>query len=301
MNALTELAVFTRVVEARSFTRAGQQLGMTPSGASRVISRLEDRLGVRLLNRTTRTVSLTDDGAEYYERCRRILADLEEADLAMARARSGPRGRLRVDAPAVLGEFVLGPALSGFLDAYPDVSLDLSLRDQIIDPIAEGIDVVLRLAELRESELMSKRLGTARMVIVGAPRYFSRHGRPRTPDDLGQHQCIGYLSGGAALPWKVKDSAGEVSLAVRGRFLTNSGATMRQAALAGQGLIRVFEYHVATELRSGALEVVLSDYEADPRPVYALYPRNKHAVPKVRVFLDFVSDLFRSPARSGRR
>ncbi|WP_437678304.1 LysR family transcriptional regulator [Sorangium sp. So ce131] len=296
MDVFSEIGVFTRVVDARSFTRAGQQLGLTPSGVSRVVARLEERLGVRLLNRTTRSISLTDDGAAYYERCQKILAELEDANLAMARARSAPRGRLRVDAPLVLGDFMLGPAVPSFLEAYPDVSLDLSLRDHLIDPIAEGVDVVVRMAELRESELVSKRLGSVRLVVAGAPSYFARRGRPREVADLEKHACIGYLSGGTAMPWRFSGRTGPVSVTSVGRLHVNCGQTLRQAARAGLGLIQVFEYFVADDLRSGALELVLCDHEPEPRPIYALYPHHKHAVPKVRVFLDFVASIFRSGA-----
>ncbi len=297
MDAFTEIGVFTRVVDARSFTRAGEQLGMTPSGISRVLSRLEARLGVRLLNRTTRSLSLTDDGAAYYARCSRILAELADADHAMAEARKAPRGRLRVDAPVAIGEHVVGPALPSFLEAFPEVTVDLSLRDHLIDPIAEGIDVVLRLADLHESELISRKLGTARRVIAGAPAYFAKHGRPKEPADLRPHACLGYLSGGAARAWEFSSGSGPLTVAVSGRLHTNSAATLRRTAAAGLGLIQVFEHHIAEDLRSGKLEVVLESHEPEPRPVYALFPRQKHGVPKVRVFVDFLAALFRTAGR----
>jgi DNA-binding transcriptional LysR family regulator len=293
MDRFAEIGVFAAVVAARSFTRAGQKLGMTASGTSRAVGRLEERLGVRLLNRTTRTLSLTDDGAAYYERCAKILADLEDANLAMARARVGPRGRLRVDAPSVLGQFILGPALSSFLEKYPDVAVDLSLRDHLIDPVAEGVDVVVRMAELRESDLACKRLGGARVVVVGAPRYFARYGRPREPSELRKHRCLGFLAGSTPLPWRLRGGSDEVNLAVAGRLHTNSTDTLRRAALAGVGLIQVYAFLLAGELKSGALEVVLREHEPEPRPIYALYARHKIAVPKVRVFVDFLTTLFK--------
>jgi DNA-binding transcriptional LysR family regulator len=154
MDGYSEIAVFTRVVAAHSFTRAARSLGLTPSGVSRAVSRLERRLGVQLVRRTTRSLSLTDDGAAYYERCRRILVELEDAEAHVSRARQAPRGRLRVDVPTVLGRYALSPAIPQFLTAYPDLSLDLSVRDYVIDPIAEGVDVTLRLAPLRDSGLV---------------------------------------------------------------------------------------------------------------------------------------------------
>ncbi|WP_159396724.1 substrate binding domain-containing protein [Sorangium cellulosum] len=201
----------------------------------------------------------------------------------------------------MLGDFMLGPAIPSFLEAYPDVSLDLSLRDHLIDPIAEGVDVVVRMAELRESELVSKRLGGVRLVVAGAPSYFARRGRPREVVDLEKHACIGYLSGGTAMPWRFGGRTGPVSVTSVGRLHVNCGQTLRQAARAGLGLIQVFEYFVAEDLRSGALELVLCDHEPEPRPIYALYPHHKHAVPKVRVFLDFLASVFRSgPAGDGK-
>lgn len=295
MDTFTELGVFTRVVDLRSFTRAGEQLGLTASGVSRAVSRLEERLGIRLLNRTTRSLSLTDDGAAYYDRCKRILAELEDANLAMARARGVPSGRIRVDAPVVLGEHVLAPAISRFLTQYPEVALDLSLRDHLIDPVAEGIDVVLRMAQLEESELIAKKVGVARTVIAGAPGYFVKHGRPRDPGELRQHACIGFLSSGAAMPWRLQGGGGDVSLAVPTRFNANSGAVLRQAALGGLGLIQVFEQHITHELASGALEPVLTEHQPAPRPVYALYARQKHALPKIRAFLQFLGEVFAQP------
>jgi LysR family transcriptional regulator, regulator for bpeEF and oprC len=286
MDGFAEIAVFTRVVDAHSFTAAARSLALTPSGVSRVIARLERRLGVQLLQRTTRSLGLTDDGAAYYERCKRILVDLEDAEDVLARGRQEPRGRLRVDAPVVLGRFVLGPALPGFLDAHRELAVDLSVRDHVIDPIALGIDVTLRLAVLRDSELVSRTLGALRMVVVGSPRYFAQHGRPRVPADLARHALIGFLSGGATRPWRFRD---ERELAVGGRLRTDSADAAREAALAGHGLVHVFALHVADELARGSLEAVLVDHERPPRPVHALYARHRAATPKVRVFLDWAA------------
>ena len=267
MDGFTELAVFTRVADARSFTRAGRSLGLTPSGVSRVISRLERRLGAQLLQRTTRSLSLTDDGAAYYERCKRILLEIEAAEGSLTRASREPRGRLRVDAPVILGRFVLGPALPRFLERYPELALDLSVRDHVIDPIAEGIDVTLRMAELRDSELASRRLGAMRMVTVGSPAYFAQHGRPHQPADLERHVLIGFLTSSGTLPWRYRDGYQQ---AVHSRLHSNSIDVLRDAALAGIGLISIYAFHVADELARGRLEPVLVDHEPPPKPVHAL-------------------------------
>lgn len=290
MDAFGEIGVFVRVVDRRSFTRAGQAIGLTASGVSRIVSRLEARLGVRLLERTTRSIGLTAEGAAYYDRCTRILRELEDADGALASSsRGAPRGRLRVDAPMVLGRFVLARALPRFLGDYPDLSVSLSVRDHLIDPIAEGIDVLLRMAELRESELVQKKLGALRFVVVASPGYLEEHGRPEHPDELRTRSTLGFMAGGKPLTWRFHDRGRVAALTPSGRLHSNSVDVLREGALAGQGLTNVLELHVRDEVASGALEIVLSDYEQSPVPVHALYTRENATLPKVRAFLDFVT------------
>jgi DNA-binding transcriptional LysR family regulator len=287
VDAFGEIGVFVRVVDRRSFTRAGQAIGLTASGVSRIVSRLEARLGVRLLERTTRSLGLTAEGAAYYERCIRILRELEDADGALAQSsRGAPRGRLRVDAPTVLGRYVLAPALPRFLDDYPDLSVSLSVRDHLIDPIAEGIDVLLRMAELRESELLHKKLGTLRFVVVASPSYLKRHGRPEVPDDLRKHPALSFMAGAQALTWRFPGRGRDVAFTPSGRLQSNSVDALREAALAGKGLANVLELHVRDEVARGALEVVLRDHEQAPVTVHALYTRESA---KVRAFLDFAA------------
>lgn len=293
MDSFAEIGVFTRVVDSHSFTRAARSLGVTPSGVSRAITRLERRLGVRLLQRTTRSLSLTDDGAAYYERCKKILVELEDAESVLARSRTVPRGRLRVDAPTVLGRFVLGPHLPGFLAAHPELAIDLSIRDHVIDPIAEGVDVTLRMAALRDSELVSRNLGGMRMVCAGSPKYFAKHGRPKHPDDLRGHSTLCFLSGNVPLPWRFKHDR---ELVLQGRLHTNSSDAQRAAAVAGLGMIHVYAFHIADELAKGRLETVLVDHERPPIPVYALYAKQRAATPKVRVFLDWIEERITAAA-----
>ena len=303
MDAISEIEVFIKAVDLGGFTRAAENLGLTPSGVSRIISRLEGRVGVRLLNRTTRSLSLTDEGAVYHEHCTRMLAELEAVNANLARTSVTPRGRLRVDVPIPLADYVVGPALPRFLDRYPEVSVDLTVRDRIIDPTAEGVDVVLRLAPARDSELMSRRLARARSILVASPAYLAAHGRPRTLASLREHTCIAYLSNTGPLPWRLKGNGGEVTFAARGRLMAGSGNVLTHAALGGLGIIQTFEYHVAEHLSRGELEVILEDLEPEPRTVFALFEKHKSAVPKVRVFLDFVAELFasRAPLATGRK
>jgi LysR family transcriptional regulator, regulator for bpeEF and oprC len=294
VDAFGEIGVFVRVVEARSFTGAAKLLGLTASGVSRAISRLETRLGVRLLDRTTRSLGLTADGASYYERCSKILGELEEAHVALARTRGAPRGRLRVDAPTSLGGYVLGPAIPRFLAAYPELSLDLSARDHLIDPIAEGIDVVVRAADLRESELLHKKVGSMRLVLVASPRYLAARGRPKDPRDLRHHETIGFLSGPSALPWRFRTAGRDYTLPLTGRLHTNSAVTIRNAVVSGLGVAQLFEFHVRKEIAQGTLEVLMPDHELLSRPIYALYARDKAALPKVRAFLAFLEEQLRA-------
>ncbi|HEY0250570.1 MAG TPA: LysR family transcriptional regulator [Kofleriaceae bacterium] len=288
MDGFAEIGVFTRVVDAHSFTLAATSLGITPSGVSRIISRLEQRLGTRLLQRTTRSLSLTDDGAAYYERCKRILVELEDAESAIASTQREPRGRLRVDAPIVVGQHLLAPVLPAFLSAHPQLSLDLSVRDHIIDPTAEGVDITLRMAALRDSDLVARTLGLCRMVTVGAPKYFAKHGRPKHPRDLAKHRVIGFWSeASGAKGWRFRDG----EFAIDAQLTTNSGDAQVAAALAGFGLIHVFEFHVREELARKRLEIVLAGHEPAPRPLSALYARHRAATPKLRVFLDWVENV----------
>jgi DNA-binding transcriptional LysR family regulator len=305
VDAFGEIGVFVRVVETRSFTRASKLLGLTASGVSRVMSRLESRLGVRLLDRTTRSLGLTADGAVYYERCSKILHELEDANVSLAGVRGAPRGRLRVDAPSSVGRHVLGPSLHRFLTAFPELSVDFSTRDHVIDPIAEGVDVVVRMAELRESELVHKKVGSMRMVVVAAPKYLAARGRPKEPRDLRRHDLLGFLAGPSPLPWRFRTAAHEYTLPLTGRLHTNGTDALVHSVVSGLGVAQTLELHVRDELARGRLEIILGDHEPPPRPVYALFARDKATLPKVRAFLEFLEEELRAVSsrvgRSGQR
>ncbi|AKU99297.1 Transcriptional regulator, LysR family [Labilithrix luteola] len=297
MDGFSEIGVFVRVVEARGFTRAGQSLGLTASGVSRVLSRLEARLGVRLLDRTTRSLGLTAEGAAYYERCTHILRELEDANLALASVRATPRGRVRVDAPTILGRFLFAPALPQFLERYADLAMDLTVRDHVIDPIAEGIDIVVRMAALQESELVHKKIGAVRMPTVASPDYLRRRGRPTHPSDLRRHETIGFLAGGLPIPYRFRGGNEPINVPPSSRLHSNSVDAIRHAAVAGLGITQLMDVHVRNDIAAGRLEVVLDDHEAPPRLVHALFAREKAAMPKVRVCLEFLTDCLRSGER----
>jgi LysR family transcriptional regulator, regulator for bpeEF and oprC len=259
-------------------------------------SRLEARLGVRLLERTTRSIGLTTEGAAYDERCTKILRELEDANVALAGARATPRGRLRVDAPSALSRYVIAPAVPLFLQTHPELSLELSLRDHLVDPIAEGIDVVVRMAEPRDSELIAKKVGTIAFYLVGSPQYLKRRGRPRSPQDLRRHDTIAFFAGGSVIPWRFRSGGQDTTLTPTGRLHSNSTDALRLSAIAGLGLAQVLDVVVRDDVSRGKLEIVLPDYEPAPRTIYAVYTRDKASLPKVRVFLEFLAEALKTTA-----
>ena len=290
------MQVFVRAVEAGGFTKATRTLQISASAVSKAISRLEERLGVRLLHRTTRSVALTDDGAAFFERAQRILAEVEDAELAMARSREVPRGKLRVDAPVALGRSKVAPLLPKLLAAHPELAVELTLRDHLIDIVAEGIDVAVRMVQPEDTGLVAKRLGTTYVLVCGSPAYFAKHAPPRVPGDLAKHECIRYLRGGEENEWRF---AGPhevpITVPIRGRFVANSTETLIDAAIAGVGIVRMFDFAIAEAVAKGQLQVVLHDFALEARPIFALYPRNRHLSPRVRVFVDALVAAFAGP------
>lgn len=251
---------------------------------------LEDELGVQLLARTTRTLRLTADGAAFYDRCMHIVDEVREARDAFARGRKAPSGLLRVEAPVGLGRVVVAPALPGFLARYRDLRLDLTLRDQVIDPIAEGIDLSVRVGPLEASTLIAKRLGEVRVIHCAAPEYLRRRGVPRSPADLSRHECLGYLRGDRPSPLRF-GAAGD-TCDIGGSFNVNDASVLLTLAVAGHGIAAFFDFAAREALLRGELVEVLGELATPPRPIHALYPPNRHLLPKMRAFLDFLTSLF---------
>ncbi|AGC43923.1 LysR family transcriptional regulator [Myxococcus stipitatus DSM 14675] len=298
MHSLANIDAFVRAVEEGDFTQAAKKLHLTASAVSRRISRLEEELGVKLFQRTTRALRLTEDGRDFHARCQRLLADLEDAKESLSRSREQPAGRLRVEAPQVIGQLVLAPALPPFLARHPGLELHLTLRDTVVDPVAEGADVLLRLGRLEDSRLVARKLGTARLVACASPEYLARRGTPATPADLARHDCLGFLRDGASTDWLLREGDEALRVLPRGSFHTNHGATLRDAALMGLGIAWLFDFMVARELAAGALVRVLESSSRESRPIHVLHPPAPHLPARVRVFLDFVATLF--PAAKGR-
>lgn len=296
MDNLSGIAVFAQVVEACSFTEAARRLGMSKAAVSKQVSRLEERLGARLLNRTTRKLSLTEVGSAFYERCARIVAEAEEAELAVTRLHATPRGTLKVGAPVNFGMQYLAPQLPAFMSRYPELRVDIEFNDRFVDLVEEGYDVAVRVADLPDSSLIARKLAETRAVVCAAPSYWDTHGRPEHPHDLAKHNCFAYSYLSTRNEWRFSGPEGPVSVRVSGSLTANNGDVLRQAAVAGVGVVAAPLFMACDDLRSGALEPVLPDFEADTRGVYAVYPHNRHLSAKVRAFVDhLVETLGQAP------
>ena len=283
------MVIFARVVEARSFTSAARSLDTTTSAVSKRIARLEERLGVRLVERTTRRVQPTEAGVAFYERCARILAEIDDAEVAVAHLAHEPRGTLRASVPVIFGELHIAPLLADFATRYPEMRLELSLSDRHVSLLEEGFDMAVRIAAMHDSSLVAKKLASVPTVVVGSPAYFKRNGTPQTIADLASHECIRYSLITGQRDWRFRVRGKDVSIPVRSRLLLNHGGAIREAAIAGLGLARLPSFAVAHALREGTLVSVLDEHSLDELGVFAVYPAGKQPRPTVRAFTDFLS------------
>ena len=300
MDRLTGMAVFARVVEAASFTAAARQLGISKSAVSKAVAALEDRLGARLLNRTTRRLALTEVGQAFYERCARVVAEAEEAELAVTRLQVAPRGTLRVNAPVSFGMRHLGPVLGEFMVRHPELEVDIDLSDRFVDLIEEGYDVAVRITRLADSSLIARRIADNRMIVCAAPAYWARHGRPGRPGDLAAHDCLIYSYGATRGEWAFLVDGRAIRVRVSGRLQANNGDLHLAAALDGCGVASLPEFICGPALADGCLEAVLSEFMPEPAGIHAIYPHNRHLSAKVRAFVDFLVERFRAPDWSTR-
>jgi DNA-binding transcriptional LysR family regulator len=292
MSADSDMAVFARVVETGGFAPAARALAMTPSAVSKAVARLEDRLGARLLNRTTRKVSLTEVGAAYHQRAVAILADIDAAEGAVREHQTHPTGVLRVNSAIAYAEFRVLPMLPVFLERYPDLSVRLTMYDHKADLIAEGYDIGLRLGAMTESSLIARKLAPTDRVVFGAPSYIERFGRPETPEDLQDHNCVSFSFDTPANTWEFDGPGGRRSIRVAGNFQSNSASALYAAARSGVGLFRAARFVPDADLRAGRLVPVLEDYTpAEDAVVYAVWPHSRHLSPKVRAFIDFLVEI----------
>ncbi|MEA2945266.1 MAG: hypothetical protein QOI40_596 [Alphaproteobacteria bacterium] len=293
MDRLTGMAVFAKVVDAGSFAAAARHFGMSPAMATTHVRTLEERLGVRLLNRTTRRVSTTEVGQNFYERCLRILSDLEEAEGSAGELQSAPRGLLRVTAPVSFGTRKLAPAIADYLVSYPDVSIDLSLDDPYLDLLEKRFDLAIRLGHLADSSLIARKLCTLATTLCASPGYLEKHGAPRTPQDLIGHNCLVYTYATPQSVWNFVDENGRQDLVrISGRFLADSGDALLALALRGGGVVLGPDYLVDDDLKAGRLVRLLPEYATLETAVHAVYPHSRHLSAKTRTFIDFLASRF---------
>jgi DNA-binding transcriptional LysR family regulator len=293
MDRFESMRIYTKVVEASSFTTASATLGISTSMVSQHVKQLEERLGARLLNRTTRRMSLTEVGRAYYDRCKRLLSDLEEAEQAVGRMQVAPRGELRVNATPVFGVLHLAPAVADFTARFPSISVEVMLSDRLVDLVDEGLDVAVRVEPLSDSSLVTRRLASCRMVICGTPAYFKKHGVPRTPADLAKHNCLTFTGASYMRAWQFVSSKAEaLEVPLKGNLRSNNAAVLLWAAQEGQGLVGLPTYMVGEALKSGRLRTVLDDYAAPCLTIRAVYPHSRHLSAKVRTFVDFLAVRF---------
>jgi DNA-binding transcriptional LysR family regulator len=291
LDHLENLRVFTRVVEAGGFTAAADKLGLSRAAVSKAVIDLETELGVRLLERTTRRVRVNEVGRAYYEKCVRILAELQEADDAARQLNQTPRGTLRVNAPVSFAMLHLKPIVTRYVAEHPEVTLSIDLSDRFVDLVDEGYDLAIRIARLEDSSLVARRICAARRVLCAAPSYLAAHGTPQTPADLTTHRCLNYGTSPRA-DWHLIGPEGEHTVTVSGRIASNNGDMLGCAAVDGHGIALLPTFIVGPDLQSGRLQVVLPDYAPPEIAIHAVYPPNRHLAAKVRAFVDLMVDHF---------
>lgn len=293
MEDLSAISVFVRVVEANSFAAAAVQLGMTPSGVSRAVSRLEARLGARLLFRSTRALRLTEDGAAFHARCKEILADLNEATEALGEASREPVGKLRVGLSLGVGRAALIPRLAEFEKRYPGIRLELLMSDQPGDLNGEGIDCAIRVGQLEDSSHIAHKIGYLRNVVLASPEYLERHGAPTSIDDLKQHRCINYVyPNGKPRQWQFDVPGGQIEVDVDAHLLINDGESVIQAVSEGLGITQAPHLLASCLLSKGMLQLVMTDVRSTGKPVWIVYPQKRHLSARVRAFIGWVRELF---------
>ncbi len=286
------MKAFVAVADAGHFATASERLGLSRAMASKLVMDLEAHLGLRLLNRTTRKVSLTDPGAAYLERCRDILAALEEAEREIAAQASEPVGRLRVTAPMSFGASHVAPQIAVFAARHPRVNVDLVLNDRLVDLVEEGYDLAIRIGRLADSSLIAKRIAATRLVVCASPDYLAAHGRPGKPADLANHECVLYSYASAGAVWTFSGSEGQENVRVGGRVACNNGEAICAMAIKGLGVILQPDFIVTPHLQSGALEQILAEYNKEATGVYAIHASHRHVPLKLRKFVELLSTAF---------
>ena len=291
MDRIDAMQAFVAVADLQGFAPAARKLGLSPSSVTRLIAAPEDRLGARLLQRTTRSVMLTDVGARYLEHIRRILADVEEAEGSAQAERTRPSGRLVVSAPIGFGRLHVSPVMSAYLTRYPEVSAELRLSDRMINLVEDGVDLAIRIGHLADSSLVARHVGEMRRIVVASNSYLKQRGEPKTPEAIASHETIQFGATAASPDWHFVEDGREVRVACTPRLITNSADAAIQYAEQGGGLTRVLAYQAADAIKGGRLRVVLQKFEQLPLPIHLVYPTSRLLSAKVRTFIDLVTEL----------
>ena len=294
MDKLDAMNAFAKVVASGSYAEAARGLGLTRSAVSKAVMELEQLLGVRLLDRTTRRVSPTEAGLAYYERCVAVLAEIEETEIQLSRLHDEPKGVLRVNAPMSFGTLYLAAAVAEFMAAYADLKVELTLNDRFIDPIEEGVDVTVRIGAMTDSSMIARRIAPARRVLVAAPGYLRRHGTPREPADLARHRGLAYGHTTTRQRWQLTQGGEIISVPIESCLCSNNGEVLRAAALRGNGIALLPTFIVGPDIRAARLAVVLPALPPTELTIFALYAPNRYLAAKVRVFIDFLVARFGS-------
>lgn len=299
---INDMAAFVRSVELGGFSAAARTLGLTPSAISKLVTRLEDRLGVRLLNRTTRSLALTPEGEAYLHRSQRILADIAEAEGEVAQFRALPRGLLRINVGTAFGMHQLSPALPEFLQRHPEVQVELTVTDRLVDLIEEGADMGIRTGVLADSSLVARKICDLERVICASPAYLKQHGTPKKPSDLHAHNCLRLAGFPSLWRWPFDTPAGVRPIEVAGNVLANNAESLMQLAIVGAGIVRLVDAVVGEQIRAGRLVAILEDcHHAEPLPLSVVYPHGRHRSPKVAAIADFLVEKFsHAPWRSSK-
>lgn len=292
MDATSDLRVFVRVLDRGNFSLAANDLGITPSAVSKLVSRLEDRLGVRLLERSTRRLALTPEGEAFLLRARRIVADIEEAEAEVASVRGAPRGKLRINSGTAFGLHQLAPSLAEFLNRYPEIDIELSITDRLVDLIEEQADIAVRSGHIPDGPFVQRKLADLQRVICAAPAYLARRGTPKLASDLKDHDCI-VVAGSGLNRWPFKTRSGVDVVDVRPRVTTDDAEAALRLAIEGAGIVRLSDVIVGGPLRDGELVAVLADiHHVEPFPLSAIYPAGRNRLPRVAVFLKYIEERF---------
>jgi len=291
MDKMRSMEVFVRVVDAGSFSAAARTLDMSTVMVSKHIAALEQLLGARLLHRTTRSQSLSEIGEQYAEQCRHILQLVQAAESGAQAMRAEPRGTIKLSAPVAFGSQCLAPAMAEYLARYPEVNFDLELSNRLSDVVEEGLDAAVRIGPLKDMSMVARPLQPLRMIVCAAPSYLARHGTPRTPAELAQHQCLDLMHWRHEARWRLAGSS-DADAAPQCRMRSNNGEALRQAALAGLGIVMQAEAMLADDVAHGRLLPILQDYWPQPRPMHLIYPRDRQSTPKLASFVEFVVERF---------